>query len=332
MGLYLASLLEKQLDVLVLDRNQALGKKADSGLYSANLSGFIPIEKGWVEHEVTGARLHSPGGKVLELNKPSTAAYVVDRERFTKWLAGRVKSRIVLGARVTCLEIGDTVKVTTTRGTFESKLLVGCDGASSIVRKHFSAKPKEIINGIIALKSEKNNDTQLDIHFDKNIIQDGFFWKIPRGKSTEYGALGKNVRYSDLENFFKIADYEKTAAFMNLGLFPTAFPRTILVGEAAGHVKPWSGGGIIFGFTCSQIARDVIFEAFQKGDFSEGFLKSYDELWKKKIGGTIKLGLHLRDFFIKMDNQILESYFTKFKKLPFLDRMDMDFPKLELLG
>ncbi|MBI4020989.1 MAG: NAD(P)/FAD-dependent oxidoreductase [Candidatus Aenigmarchaeota archaeon] len=331
-GLYLAHLLEARLDVLVLDKNAAFGRKADSGLYSTNLEQFIPIDRSWVEHEVRAAVLHAPSGEVIALKKPRTAAYVADRERFTAWLAKRVQSPVKQRARVTGLSFGKTVTVTTTAGTFEGKVVIGCDGASSIVRKHLGVQPAEILNGLIAITQEKNLDPQVDLYFDKDRIRDGFFWKIPRGHTTEYGALGKNVHYRDLEAFFTIKDYERRAAFMNLGLFPTAFDRAILVGEAAGQVKPWSLGGIIFGFTCATLARDVLFEAFTKQDFSAAFLQRYDQRWKKKIGTTIRAGMLFRGMYVKMDNATLDSWFRRIKRIPFLGRLDMDFPALDVFG
>jgi flavin-dependent dehydrogenase len=330
-GLYLAGLL-KGLDFLVLDRNLSFGKKADSGLYSSRLADFIQPSPEWIEHEVLSARLHSPSGQTIELRKPSRAAYVVDREKFTCWMADKVREKVLLKTAVNGIEVSDRVVVKTNRGTHEARMLAGCDGASSIVRRHFGIRPAEILNGLTAIKKERNLDRHVDIYFDKSLIKDGFFWKIPRGETTEYGALGKNVNYRDLERFFRIKNYRKQAAFMNLGLFRTYFQRTLLVGEAAGQVKPWSLGGIIFGFTCARIASQVILEAFEKNDFSEDFLKKYDREWKRKIGRTIRLGLFFRKLFVDMDNETLESHFRKIRKIPFLNRLDMDFPRLELFG
>lgn len=331
-GLYLASLLEKKLSVIVLDKNSSFGGKADSGLYSARLESFIPLEKKWIEHHVTTAVLHSSGGEEVILKKPSTAAYVVNRKQFTAWLSERLSCPVKLKQTVQRISIKDTAIVDTQDNSYEAKMLIGCDGASSIVRKHFGISPKEILNGIIGITAEENHSPAVDLYFEKKLLMDGFFWKIPRGKTTEYGALGKNVNYNDLETFFRIKNYEKHAAFMNLGYFPTAFPHTLLVGEAAGQVKPWSLGGIIFGFTCSKIASDVIFDAFTHGDFSENFLNAYDISWKKKIGGIIQLGLFLREQYKKMDNNAVDETFRNLRQKKFLDSLDMDFPSLELFG
>jgi len=119
---------------------------------------------------------------------------------------------------------------------------------------------------------------------------------------------------------------------MNLGLIKTNFPRTLLVGEAACQVKPWSCGGIIYGFTCAKIARDVVFEAFKKKDFSEDFLGKYDETWKAEIGKNISIGIGLREMLKDMNNEKLDNLFRKLNSMEVIQRMDMDFPSLELFG
>ena len=87
---------------------------------------------------------------------------------------------------------------------------------------------------------------------------------------------------------------------MNLGLIKTAFQQTLLVGESACQVKPWSCGGVVYGFACADIARDVILEAFRKQDFSEQVLSRYDREWKAELGGNISLGMTIRSMLKQM--------------------------------
>jgi len=332
-GLYLAGLLEG-LDVLVIERGRRLGKKADSGLYSANLAGFVPIRKEWVEHEVTGARMHSPK-KQFTLEKKSTAAYVVDREKFVNFLSKKVKSKVLLNTTAKEIQASrDKVKIKTNKGVFECKLLVGCDGANSLVRRHFGAEPRETLAGLTAITREKNHSPNVDLYFDKKKIKDGFFWKIPRGDSTEYGALGRKVKFREIEDFFGIRKYEKRAAPINFGLIKTSFERAILLGEAGCQVKPWSGGGVIYGFTAAGIARDVILEALERNDFSEKFLERYDRLWKRKLGKTIGLGMGMRSLYKRIGSLQLEILFSIakiFENSGFARGQDMDFPLKGLL-
>jgi len=329
-GLYTAGLLESRLKVLVIESKEKLGTKACSGLYSTKLAGFVDIKKDFVEHKVKSALLHSPNGAVVKLEKKETTAFVVDRGLFEKYLAKRVKSKIMIKTRVTKIDVQkENVIVYTNRGEFKAKMVIGCDGANSVVRKNFGVQPKEIVNGLIAIVEKKDLSDFVDMWFDKELISDGFFWKIPRGHTIEYGALGNKITFRDLEKFFGLKNYEKKAAFIPIGPCKSYFERTLLIGDAAGITKPWSGGGLIFGFTCANIARDIIFKAFDKNDFSEKFLKAYEKLWKEKIGKSIKFGLFARGIYKHMNNGQVNMAFGKMKYMKKLSGLDMDFPSLE---
>lgn len=327
-GLYTANILEKNLKVLVLERAREIGKKACSGLYSSNLHKIIKFDKNWIEHKVKGARFHSPLGTTIYVRKSGVAAYVVDREAFNNGLAKRVKSKIIKNCTVKSIGIKDHVTCHTTKGVYEAKLIIGCDGASSVVRKHFGEEPKEIVNGLIAMVKKKNLSDSVDLWFDAKKLPDGFYWKIPRGKTIEYGMLGSKVTYTDLEKFFKIKKYEKHAAFIPIGPCKTYFDRALLIGDAAGITKPWSGGGIMYGFVCAQVARDVIFDAFEAEDFSEKNLRAYETGWKKILGRNIMIGMSFRWIFRRINNRFLDILFKLFQKMK-NSKKDMDFPVLD---
>ncbi|MFH1978307.1 MAG: NAD(P)/FAD-dependent oxidoreductase [Candidatus Aenigmatarchaeota archaeon] len=332
-GLYAAKLLERNLKVLVLEDHKIIGMKACSGLYSNKLSSFVDIKKSWIEHHVKGARFHSTEVEI-KLRKSRATASVMDRDKFAQDLAKQIKSTILFQTKVTSIHITDDyVEINTNnpkRKRIQAKMILGCDGANSIVRKHFGVKPKEIVNGLIAITKEKNKDDMVDLWFDKTKIKDGFFWKIPRGKTTEYGALGNKVTFKQLEDYFNLKEYEKHAAFIPTGPCKTYFNRTLLLGDAAGITKPWSFGGVIYGFTCAKIANKVISKAFKTGNFSEKSLKEYETLWRQAIGNSITLGMLSRGLFKKMGNRTLNLIFGRLKKVKRLNKLDMDLPSLDI--
>jgi digeranylgeranylglycerophospholipid reductase len=327
-GLYTARMLEKKLDVLVLDKKQEIGLPVQcSGLYSSNLKNFIPIKKDFLEHKVTGAILHSPSVE-LKLEKPSTAAFVVNRERLDKHLASQVKSTVVLGESAKGIGIKkDRAIVTTSKRTLETEVLIGCDGPASVVRNHFKEQPHEMISGLVATVSERNEGQYVELWFHAEKVPGGFFWKIPRGKTTEYGVFAKNAHFSQLEEFFNLEKgYQKNAGAIPFGPPKTYFERCLLIGDAAAQVKPWSGGGVMYGLTCARIAADVVFKAFEAKDFSETFLKQYETRWKSVLGRNMTLGMVFRDFLAHATNKDLDRFFSRLKEAD-MNQLDMDFPE-----
>lgn len=326
-GLYTAKLLERELNVLVLEEHGQIGKPNHcSGLVSRNLENFVRIKKKWIENEVKGAVLHSPFGSEIRLEKPGSAAFVINREEFDRDIAGGIKSRISLNTRL--LDFGvekDRVKVKTSKGIMKSKVLIGCDGAKSIIARRLGSKPKEVLNGLIAIVDKEDYGDFVELWFDKKLT-DGFLWRIPRGEKTEYGGLGTGLKFRTLEKFFRLKGYEKGAGPVPIGPGRSYSERVLLVGDAAGQVKPWSGGGVIYGLTCSKIAAGILEKAFETGDFSGRALRDYELAWKREIGKGIAAGLMLRRIYKKLGNRGIEMIFRTGRHLEFLmNRLDMDF-------
>jgi len=327
-GLFTAKLCEDLgYDVVVLEEHGKIGKPLQcSGLISSNIEGFFPDIGKWgvIENDVDSATLHSPKSKLVL--KKGGAAYVIDRSKFDKRLSEMIRSEILLNCRAGSIAVKkDRVEVSTNRGVFESEMVLGCDGFNSVVAKGLCVKPKEMIKGLIGITKEKNNSGNVDMYFDKGIVKDGFLWKIPRGKTTEYGILGRRVKFGDMERFFGLKGYERFAGLIPLGTVRKSyFDRVLLIGDAAGQVKPWSGGGVIYGLTSARIASSVIDGAFKVNDFSESVLKEYESLWKNRIGKQIGFGMFLRKVLKTSSNRHLEMFFKACRPLKF-GWMDMDF-------
>jgi len=70
------------------------------------------------------------------------------------------------------------------------------------------------------------------------------------------------------------------------------------VGDAAGQVKPISGGGIYTGLRCALMAAQTAARALDDGDLSRRALASYEKAWKKEIGGELGIGRRIRRSYI----------------------------------
>jgi digeranylgeranylglycerophospholipid reductase len=327
-GLYTAKLCEDLgCRVVVLEEHKRIGEPLQcSGLISSNIERFFPDIREWdvVENEVDSAIIHSPSNEFALRKK--NAAYVINRSKFDKRLGRMVKSKIMLSCKARSVAVRkDRTEVNTDKGKIEGRMLVGCDGANSVVAKGLCVKPRETVKGLMGIVKERDSSKNVDLYFDKEKVRDGFFWKIPRGRKLEYGVLGRDVNFDDLEKFFGIKRYERFAGLIPIGhVKKSYFDRILLIGDAAGQVKPWSGGGVIYGLTSAKIASSVIGKAFVKNDFRERVLKEYETRWKTRMGKQIGLGLFMRRFLKAMNNKQLEMLF-KTGKLTDFGWMDMDF-------
>lgn len=65
----------------------------------------------------------------------------------------------------------------------------------------------------------------------------------------------------------------------------------LLVGDAAGQVKPTSGGGIYTGTLCARIAGEIAGYAALTGKTKEKTLLEYERRWQEKIGDELEFGM-----------------------------------------
>ncbi len=332
-GSYFTSLVEKEFKVLVLEQKNQTGGKACSGLVSQDIRKFISVS-GLVESELDSCVIHSASGKQVKLGiKQST--FALDRDKLDSFLVNRLKSQVKFGVKVEKIQVDENVKVKTNQGEFTSKFLVGCDGANSVVRNGFDQKPMDNVVGLMIMAEEKDLSSSFEVWFDTDLVKDGFLWKIPRGRRVEYGVLGTGVRFDLLEDFFKIGQKkcvcERRAAAIPAGFHKTYFDRTLLIGDAAAQTKPWSFGGIMYGFVGGKCAAPVVTEALQKNKFGEKFLKKYQEDWRGEMEKSINMGMMFREFFQELDNKKIDQMFDVVKQSG-LKEIDMDHPFIVLLG
>jgi len=328
-GLYVASLLEDAFDVIVLERHERIGHKACSGLISKNLDRFVKPDDA-VEHEVTGATVHGPGGATASLKK-SGGVYVIDRKAFDRMLAERLSCPLTTGTTVSSItQMKDGVSLETAAGAVRAAVILGCDGVSSIVGRHMGQRPAEVLTGLKSVVDERDAGDTVDVFFDKAAAKDGFLWRIPRGSRVEYGAMGTGLDFAALEKFFRPAERgEREAALIPIGPCKTFAERMLLLGDAAGHTKPWSGGGVIFSLTAAHAAASAIERCFAAEDFSAVALSGYEAAWKETIGKEIEMGLLGRAMLKDMGNRDMDSLVAKLAGAT-LSHVDMDFPFFSL--
>jgi len=131
--------------------------------------------------------------------------------------------------------------------------IIGCDGASSITRKCLNLPYIDFrltIQGFIKRKDNSN-------FVETWAVKSGFLWKIPRGEETEYGIIADTEKSYSVFNKFLTKNNIKlqrinSAIVADIKIKKLKFivsfdPSVTLCGEAAGLIKPWSGGGVIWG-------------------------------------------------------------------------------------
>jgi len=81
------------------------------------------------------------------------------------------------------------------------------------------------------------------------------------------------------------------------------------VGDAAGQVKPTTGGGIYYGLLCADIAVDVLDRAMAGNDFSARTLSEYEKRWKRLLARELRIGRWARRTFERLSDRRMERLF-----------------------
>ena len=198
---------------------------------------------------------------------------------------------------------------------FRAKIVVGADGATSIVAQKLGIANKDPDHYILAVRAYYKNVTEakdaIELHFLDSFMP-GYFWIFPVGDNEVNVGAGmvlkdmKKKKVNLREGMFKVIKEEKILIerFKNAKLvegsvkgwqLPVGSTHQknhgngfLLVGDAGSLIDPFTGEGMGNGMTSGKYAALTAAKAIKKGDFSESFLSMYDiQLWAD-IGGELK--------------------------------------------
>ncbi|MEM3372909.1 MAG: geranylgeranyl reductase family protein [Candidatus Anstonellales archaeon] len=195
-------------------------------------------------------------------------------------------------------------KKTNSQKAFKAKLVVGADGAYSKVAKINGLDKIEYEHHCTALRTYfsnvkgNNKEHAIELHFVEEAIP-GYFWIFPVGNNEWNVGIGmitkdmqeRRVNLKDV--LMKVIESEKfKERFKDAKMIDSikgwTLPfgskkrkmysyRTMLVGDAAQLIDPFTGEGQGNALVSGLIASEVAKMANKKNDFSEEFLKIYNE-------------------------------------------------------
>ena len=337
-GSCLASKLDG-LNVLLIEKNKNIILK-DSGIVSKDFLKFFGGEL--VKDEINRMEAFSPSGHTFVLNSRDPFAYIIKRERFSHLLrtnAGKIAT--IVYDNVLGVKFGkDFASVYGVNGIYTGKIVVGADGANSVVRR-YTRIPRPFLSLGIMVKTKSKLEGSINVFFNKYFSPDFFSWVIPQ--NNEYGTISSVRPRSYLKHFQEeqyLPDGKTYAYLIPTGYVKSYGNRMILVGDACGQNKPLTGGGIMFGLRAAEHAAATINEAFEKNNTGEKFLKRYESRWKKDFAWEIDKQFVIRMFYRGLSNTHIDRLFREMgPHIETLEGFDYDkfsgswvkMPKLKML-
>ncbi|MGB9740631.1 MAG: NAD(P)/FAD-dependent oxidoreductase [Candidatus Bathyarchaeia archaeon] len=322
--------------------------------------GLLPLPAGVVENTFYGANFYSPKGAEFTVRSQQPLTCTVNRSLFDKYIADLAKSRGAeyrVGKRVNTLIIENNfvkgVKFSENEQCGEelANIVIDAEGISSRILRQAEltpVNPSMVVKGVHA-EVENVKDIEPDIVqvFLGNAYADGLYaWVIPKkDEMAKIGLASKTDNPKELLQKFiskhpvasKMLHSARIAydAFHPIslgGFIPKAFANGFLaVGDVASQVKPTTGGGVILGMKCAEIAAETTSKSLFAGDFSASFLSVYQKRLLRDFSFDMNFMLRVRKMLNTMSDDAFDFLIKTCVRLN-LDETLRDFSDLDFQG
>jgi digeranylgeranylglycerophospholipid reductase len=279
--------------------------------------------------KLNSAKFFSPSGKCLRLQTEKVQAYVVNRLLLDKAITSKAQSQgaqyffsspvidIIPGkdniqAEILCLG---------GREIFNARAVVLANGFKpKLPSKLGLGRIKNFLVGAQAEIEVKNLD-ELEVYFSQKMAPGAFAWLVPTSVNKAFvGLLATSQAKIHLQNLLNNLSSQGRIASREVEIGQKAIPvrtlarsygdRVLVIGDAAGQVKPTTGGGIYFGHLGARIAAGVLDKALSSDNLTAGQLSHYQKQWKAKMGKELSHGYWARWAYSKLSDHQIEGIFN----------------------
>jgi digeranylgeranylglycerophospholipid reductase len=357
------------VDVSVFEEHSEIGVPSHcAGHLSINglrRLGLYPLPAKIVENTFYGAIFHSPKGNKFSVRFSSPVTCAVNRVLFDKYvakMAGDAGARYLFNSRVKSLIIENSFvkgvfvrREKETEKKFLNKIVIDAEGISSRILRQTGLPTLNRRMLVNAVEAEVENAMDLEtdvveVFLGKAYASGLYAWLIP--KLDGRAKVGLAAKTGNPKEFLQRLMFKHPAASQKLrtakicrisfhpitlgGPIPKSYSNGFLaVGDAASQVKPSTGGGVVFGMTCADIAAKVVHEALRRNDFSSEFLSAYQKRCNETLSFDASVMLRIRKMLNAMPDDKIDdaiAFCTKLGLDKVIDKVeDVDFQGMSLL-
>ena len=258
----------------------------------------------------------------LKLNEEGVNGYVSPRIDFDSFLykqallsdavkdfSGTILKEISTSIDGVCIQLESE--------SIEAKMVIGADGAHSIVKRTFMDEPMDKDHYCAGLRvyyenvSGFSDDNAVELHFYNELLP-GYFWVFPLPGNRANVGLGmlssfiakkkpnlKKLLQEIIDTHPNVKDrFANAKALEQIQGFGLPLgskkrlisgDRFLLLGDAASLINPLSGEGIANAIRSGRVAADHIITAFNLGRFDAQFNQAYDKEIYRRLWGELRL-------------------------------------------
>jgi geranylgeranyl reductase family protein len=330
-GLQTATCLAREgVDVAVLEEHDQVGAPVHcTGVLAQEAVAELDLPRETILNTLSTARFHSPSGRAISYTTPAVEALVIDRARFDQVLARDAVgagATLLLGARATDVRVGaGGAEVDVQSGaTIRARAVVLACGANYAFQRRLGLGMPTLHLNSAQLELPAGRSGDVELHFGTRTASRGFAWAVPVSRPS-----GPYVRIG------LMCDAEPARAFGNVlarlgpswGVPPepqmpprrrllplgpirrTYADRLLAVGDAAGLVKPTTGGGIYYSLVSARLAAQVLAEALQRNRLDAASLGHYEAAWRRRLMPEFRAQLAMRMLAQRLSDGEIDALF-----------------------
>ncbi len=339
-------LAKKGVDVLLVEKQREVGKDifcaegiSRNTLKLAEEIFEIENPEKFIASRVNSVRIIGPDLETIDVRHENMGV-TLERKIFDRTLAGiaaanganlSVGTKFIQAERkngkveLTLMKEGKLFNVT-------SDIVIGADGPASGVATSLGL-PMETDDEEVHrcaqffIYNDRIVGNRLDFFFSEKYSPTGYAWVFPKGNGFANVGLGVLTSSGkDPMEFLKsyISDFFPDSKIIGWlrGVVPIGgynkriYADNLLVtGDAARLADPVTGGGIGPAILSGKIAGEVAFEALERGDLSEKFLKKYEKIYWDRTGIDYKVSLILKEYLKNYTDERIIKLHRVLKKL-----------------
>jgi digeranylgeranylglycerophospholipid reductase len=328
-GLFVAERLARAgVHTIVCEEHAIVGDPVHcTGVLAAESFDELDLPRDALLNTLTAARFVSPSGITIRHETPTPLAAVIDRPAFDRALARRSAAAgadIRTGVRVSTLDV-DASGVNAMAGDthIRARLAILACGASYAFQRRLGLGLPRLYLHSAQRELPVERPCEVELHFGRDVAPQGFAWAVPVERPDgPYVRIGIMAERDALAGYRRMVERMRDrlgiaadAAVPRQKILPlgaidrTVGDRVMAIGDAAGLVKPTTGGGIYYSILSARLAADVAADALRHDRLDGAALSAYERAWRDQLDDELRAQNALRAVASELTDDAMDRLF-----------------------
>ena len=316
------------VNVLLCEEHPTIGDPVHcTGILAAESFEEFNLPRDATLNALASARFVSPSGVTVTYSTPSPLATVIDRPAFDRALAERAAgagAALRTGARVSSVEVDPAgVRALVGARRVRARLLVLACGANYALGRRLGLGLPQAYLHTAQRELRATREPELELRFGRGVAPNGFAWAVPVTRGADL-----YVRVGVMASTDVLACYARMLAhvagrwgviddgapprqkLLPLGTIARTYgDRLLVVGDAAGLVKPTTGGGIYYSILSGALAAEIGGDALEHDHLDAATLAAYEQAWRDLLADEFDAQHALRSVASRLSDDDIDELF-----------------------